>query len=76
MSEVLEITTSKGTVEVETKPQKVELLEVTKMMRGLAAAIQIGTITEVAPGGQTSVTNSGDQYNAVLNFSIVRGDSV
>lgn len=40
---------------------------------GEAATIQVGTTTTTEPGTNAVVTNSGDDHNAVLNFSIPRG---
>lgn len=40
---------------------------------GEAATIQVGTTTTTEPGTNAVVTNSGDEHNAVLNFSIPRG---
>ena len=41
---------------------------------GAAATIQIGQVTTVGPEEQASVTNVGTDTNAVLNFSIPRGE--
>ena len=38
------------------------------------AAISVGTVATGAPGSSASVTNSGTTANAVLDFSIPRGD--
>lgn len=42
---------------------------------GEAATIQIGTVTTGEPGTQASVTNTGTQNAAVLNFTIPRGNT-
>ena len=42
---------------------------------GAAATIQIGTVTTGDPGSDAAVTNSGTEQDAVLNFTIPRGDS-
>lgn len=41
---------------------------------GNAATVTVGTTTTTAPGTNANVTNSGDNYNAILNFSIPRGE--
>ena len=41
---------------------------------GAAATITVGSTTTVAAGTQASVTNSGTEYAAVLNFTIPRGE--
>lgn len=43
--------------------------------QGPAATIQIGTVTTGKPGTQASVTNTGTENAAVLNFAIPRGDT-
>ena len=40
---------------------------------GKAATITIGSTTTLAPGSSATVTNSGDQYDAVLEFGIPTG---
>ena len=40
---------------------------------GNAATIEVGTTTTSVPGSDASVTNSGDEHNAVLDFVIPRG---
>lgn len=40
---------------------------------GAAATIQIGTVTTGEPGTQASVTNTGTEHAAVLDFTIPRG---
>ena len=42
---------------------------------GTAATVTIGTVTESAPGGDASVTNSGTASAAVLDFVIPRGET-
>lgn len=42
--------------------------------QGPAATINIGTVTTGAAGTEVSVTNSGTQGSAILNFVIPRGD--
>lgn len=41
---------------------------------GTAATIEIGTVTTGAAGSSASVSNSGTSTNAVLNFTIPRGN--
>lgn len=41
--------------------------------QGPAATIQIGTVTTGKPGTQASVTNTGTEHAAVLDFTIPRG---
>lgn len=41
---------------------------------GKAATIQIGSVTTGAAGSNVSVTNSGNSSNAILNFTIPKGD--
>lgn len=41
---------------------------------GAAATIQIGQVTTIGPEEQASVTNVGTDTNAILNFSIPRGE--
>ena len=41
---------------------------------GTAATIEVGTVTTGAAGTNASVTNSGTSTNAVLNFTIPRGN--
>jgi hypothetical protein len=40
---------------------------------GLAATIQIGTVTTLPAGGQATVENVGDENNAVFNFALPQG---
>ena len=42
---------------------------------GTAATITVGSVTESAPGGDASVTNSGTASAAVLDFVIPRGET-
>ena len=42
---------------------------------GTAATITVGSVTESAPGGDASVTNSGTATAAVLDFVIPRGET-
>lgn len=41
---------------------------------GIAATVEVGTVTTGAPGSEASVTNSGTDQRAILNFVIPRGD--
>lgn len=41
---------------------------------GEAATIQVGTVTASDPGSNPQVTNSGTEQNAVLNFTLPRGE--
>lgn len=41
---------------------------------GTAATIEVGTVTTGAAGSSASVTNSGTSTNAILNFTIPRGN--
>ena len=41
---------------------------------GEAATIQVGTVTASEPGGDPEVTNSGTENDAVLNFTLPRGE--
>ena len=43
-------------------------------LRGDAATIAIGTVTTGAAGSNASVTNTGDEHDAVFNFTIPKGD--
>lgn len=43
--------------------------------KGDAATVSIGTVTTGPAGSQASVTNSGTQYDAVLDFTIPRGSN-
>ncbi|WP_295615724.1 spore surface glycoprotein BclB [uncultured Intestinimonas sp.] len=42
---------------------------------GQAATVTVGTVTTGAPGTDAAVTNSGTPQNAVLDFTIPRGDT-
>ena len=42
---------------------------------GAAGTVQVGTVTTGAAGTNASITNSGTSANAVLNFTIPRGDT-
>jgi hypothetical protein len=42
---------------------------------GTSSTITIGTVTTGAPGSSVSVVNSGSSSNAVLNFTIPRGNT-
>ena len=42
---------------------------------GAAAAVRVGTVTTGEPGTEAAVTNSGTDQDAVLNFTIPRGDT-
>ena len=41
--------------------------------RGVAGTIEVGTVTTGAAGTQAEVTNSGDEHDAVLDFTIPQG---
>lgn len=41
---------------------------------GIAATIEVGTVTSSEPGTQPTVTNVGDSTNAIFNFTIPKGD--
>lgn len=41
---------------------------------GDAATIQVGTVTATDPGGNPAVTNSGTEQDAVLDFTLPRGE--
>ncbi len=41
--------------------------------KGTAATVKIGTVTTLPAGSEATVSNSGDEHNAVLNFGIPRG---
>jgi len=41
---------------------------------GIAATIEVGTVTTGAPGTNASVTNVGTEQRAILNFVIPRGE--
>lgn len=41
---------------------------------GIAATVEVGTVTTGAPGSEARVTNSGTDQRAILNFVIPRGD--
>ena len=45
----------------------------TGYFNGRAATIQVGTVTTVEPGQGASVTNSGDDTDAVFDFKIPKG---
>jgi hypothetical protein len=40
---------------------------------GTAATVSVGAVTTLAPGSPATITNSGTQQNAVLNFGIPQG---
>ena len=42
---------------------------------GIAATVEIGTVTTGAPGSDASVVNVGDEQRAILNFVIPRGST-
>lgn len=42
-------------------------------LKGSPATISVGTVTSVAPTEAPTITNSGDEYDAVFDFSIPRG---
>ena len=42
---------------------------------GIAATVEVGTVTTGAPGTNASVTNVGTEQRAILNFVIPRGDT-
>ena len=41
---------------------------------GIAATIEVGTVTSTEPGTQPTVTNAGNSTNAIFNFTIPKGD--
>ena len=41
---------------------------------GDAATIKVGTTKTLPPGSEASVSNSGDEHNAVFNFALPHGD--
>lgn len=41
---------------------------------GLSATIQVGTVNTLPAGSNATITNSGDETNAVFNFGIPKGD--
>ena len=44
-----------------------------KGVNGTSATIKVGTVTTLAPGSKATVTNSGTESEAVLDFGIPRG---
>lgn len=40
---------------------------------GDAATVQLGTVTTSAPNTDVIITNSGDNHNAILNFTVPKG---
>lgn len=40
---------------------------------GLAATVQVGTVTTLPAGSEATVTNAGDEHNAVFNFALPQG---
>ena len=42
--------------------------------RGLAASISVGNVITSGAGTQAIITNSGDQSDAIFNFTIPKGD--
>ena len=42
--------------------------------QGLAATIEVGEVVTGQPGSEVTIQNSGDEHNAVFDFSIPRGD--
>ncbi len=42
--------------------------------RGDAATINIGTVDTGEPGSMASISNVGDEHNAIFNFTIPKGD--
>lgn len=44
--------------------------------RGDAATVRVGSTVTLPPGGKASVSNSGDSHDAVLKFSIPKGDGL
>lgn len=57
-----------------TGPQGPEGPQGEKGADGTAATVTVGTVTTGDPGTEASVTNSGTENAAVLNFTIPRGD--
>lgn len=43
--------------------------------QGIAATISVGTVTASAPGSAPVITNAGTEQDAVLNFTLPRGDT-
>ena len=43
-------------------------------LRGEAATVDVGTTTTVEPDQPAKVTNSGDEFNAILDFEIPKGE--
>lgn len=41
--------------------------------RGFRSTVQVGTVTTVAENAQAKVSNSGDEYDAILDFEIPQG---
>lgn len=41
---------------------------------GLSSTIQVGTVNTLPAGSNATITNSGDETNAVFNFGIPKGD--
>lgn len=41
---------------------------------GLAATVQVGEVTTLPAGSQATVTNAGDEHNAVFNFALPKGE--
>lgn len=42
--------------------------------RGEAATVSVGTVTTLPAGAEATVTNSGTESDAILNFGIPKGD--
>lgn len=53
----------------------VPAIKAPEMINYVPCSISVGTTTTLAEGSSATVTNSGDQYNAVLDFGIPKGDT-
>ena len=57
----------------EDSPISIGMVEYTKGDPGKAATINVGTVTTVSPTAGASVTNAGNEYDAVFDFEIPQG---
>jgi hypothetical protein len=64
----------KGVIKSATPPSDTGVLWADTTDNADSISVTVGTVTTGAPGSDASVVNSGDQFDAILDFTIPRGE--
>lgn len=72
--ERIELTSTSGLVDIYTVYFTWGNTTTFEVTNGEAATVTAGTATSLPPGSSPTVTNSGDEHNAIFDFGIPKGD--